>query len=249
MRSVKWFSGFVLAAGVSFAALAAPAVTPGDVLVQYGEIVHAAYADTLDGAKRLQKAVDEFVVAPSEKGLTDARLAWLAGREWYGQTEAFRFYGGPIDGEGGPEGRINGWPMDEAYVDGVEGHPHSGIVNDRAVAIDAPTLAELNEKDGEENIATGWHAIEFLLWGQDRRSDGPGNRAYTEFPRWAGAECRQASRIPEGGHRFAGQRPEHAGGRMGAVSAELPQPLRRPAGKSAENRFGPGNPQPRRTGR
>ncbi|MCB1911212.1 MAG: iron-regulated protein [Zoogloeaceae bacterium] len=181
MRSVKWFSGFVLAAGVSFAALAAPAVTPGDVLVQYGEIVHAAYADTLDGAKRLQKAVDEFVVAPSEKGLTDARLAWLAGREWYGQTEAFRFYGGPIDGEGGPEGRINGWPMDEAYVDGVEGHPHSGIVNDRAVAIDAPTLAELNEKDGEENIATGWHAIEFLLWGQDRRSDGPGNRAYTEF--------------------------------------------------------------------
>ena len=123
-------------------------------------------------------------------------------------------------------------------MDGVEGHPHSRIVNDRAVAIDAPTLAELNEKDGE-NIATGWHAIEVPDQGQDRRSDGPGNRLHG-IPRWAGGECRQASRIPEGGHRFAGQRPGHAGARMGAVSAELPQPLRRPAGKSAENRFGPG---------
>lgn len=180
MRSSIWMAG-VLAAGVSLASLAAPGPTSKDVLAHYGELVHATYADTLGGARRLQSAVDRFIAAPSEKGLAEARLAWLAGREWYGQTEAFRFYGGPIDGKEGPEGRINGWPMDEAYVDGVKGNEQAGIINDREIPINAQTLAALNEKDGEENIATGWHAIEFLLWGQDRNPGGPGDRAYTDF--------------------------------------------------------------------
>ena len=106
-----------------------------------------------------------------------AKEAWLAARDDYGLTEAFRFYGGPIDNEeNGPEGLINAWPMDEAYVDYVEGDPTPAIVNDPHTypTIDAELLTSLNEQGGETNISTGWHAIEFLLWGQDLSDDGPG---------------------------------------------------------------------------
>lgn len=176
----------VLAAGLLTLSLAAPAfaqktMSTEGVLAHYGTLVHAAYADTATAARTLQAAVDAFLAAPSEAGLQKARTAWLEAREWYGQTEAFRFYGGPIDGEDGPEGQINAWPMDEAYVDSVVDNQAAGIINNPAVKLDADTLAALNEKDGEENISTGWHAIEFMLWGQDLRADGPGERAWSDF--------------------------------------------------------------------
>ena len=145
----------------------------------YADGVHASYAASLASATAMDEAVDAFVAAPSDATLESAKQAWLDARDDYGLTEAFRFYGGPIDNEeDGPEGLINAWPMDEAYVDYVEGDPEAGIINDPATypTIDAELLASLNESGGETNISTGWHAIEFLLWGQDLSEDGPGAR-------------------------------------------------------------------------
>lgn len=71
--------------------------------------------------------------------------------------------------------------MDESYVDSVEGRPDSGLVNDRKFAITKKNLAAQNERGGEENVATGWHAIEFFLWGQDLSETGPGNRNFEDF--------------------------------------------------------------------
>ena len=101
----------------------------------------------------------------------------------YSPTEAFRFQGGPIDGSDGPEGLINGWPLDEAYVDYVVDSPDAGIVNDteQFAELSSALLESLNEAGGEENIATGWHAIEFLLWGQDLDPEGPGNRLVDDY--------------------------------------------------------------------
>ncbi|WP_028455049.1 imelysin family protein [Chitinilyticum litopenaei] len=161
------------------------------VTKQYATLVYASYSDTLAAARDLQASIDAFVAAPSADGLTKARKAWLEAREWYGQTEAFRFYGGPIDSDTGPEGMINAWPLDEAYIDGVKGKPRAGIVNNAKVKIEPATLRKLNERGGEENIATGWHAIEFLLWGQDFSKTGPGNRAYTDFTTAPNAERRR----------------------------------------------------------
>ncbi|MFO6418928.1 imelysin family protein [Hylemonella sp. W303a] len=159
----------------------AAAVTAKTVVAHYATLVYSNYEDTLLAALELQKAVRAFTAAPSQAKLDAARKAWLDAREFYGQTEAFRFYGGPIDDEEGPEGRINAWPMDESYVDSVEGKPGSGFINDPKFKITKANLSEANEKDGEENIATGWHAIEFMLWGQDLDDNGPGQRAYTDF--------------------------------------------------------------------
>ncbi len=156
-------------------------VNVGAVLGNYADLVYANYSDTLESAKVLQQAVDAFLATPSAETQAAAQHAWRAAREFYGQTEAFRFYGGPIDDDNGPEGRINAWPMDESFVDGVEGNPNAGLINDRGFAITKDALSGQNERGGEENIATGYHAIEFLLWGQDFNAKGPGNRAFTDF--------------------------------------------------------------------
>ncbi|TPV96952.1 MAG: iron-regulated protein [Myxococcales bacterium FL481] len=148
----------------------------------YAAIVAASYEDSLTSAVALQQAVHAFLAAPSQAGLDASKNAWLASREPYLQTEVYRFYDGPIDHpETGPEGMINAWPLDEAYIDYVAGNATAGIVNDPNVVIDAATLMALNEQGGEANIATGFHAIEFLLWGQDMDVAGPGNRPYTDY--------------------------------------------------------------------
>jgi putative iron-regulated protein len=136
------------------------------VVLHYAALVRANYEDSLAGAQELQAAVKALAAAPGEQTLAGARSAWIAAREWYGQTEAFRFYGGPIDDDKGPEGRINAWPMDEAYVDAVAGKPGAGIINNRKAALTKAALSRANERGGEENVSCGWHAIEFLLWGR-----------------------------------------------------------------------------------
>jgi putative iron-regulated protein len=151
------------------------------VAQHYSELVFANYSDVQTSAQALQKSIQSFVAAPSAQGLADARKAWLDAREFYGQTEAFRFYSGPIDDDNGPEGRLNAWPLDEAYIDGVVGKPKAGIINNPKVKISKAALAKLNERGGEENIAAGWHAIEFLLWGQDLSDTGPGERSFEDF--------------------------------------------------------------------
>ncbi|UXY15915.1 iron-regulated protein [Chitiniphilus purpureus] len=172
-----------LAAAAAFVLAPAQAaeVTQRAVLDQYATLVHASYQDSVAGAKALQAAVKAFLAAPSEAGLAKARKEWLAAREWYGQTEAFRFYGGPIDSEDGPEGLLNAWPLDEAYIDYVAGKPKAGIINNPKAALTAKNLRALNERGGEENVATGWHAIEFLLWGQDLNDNGAGERKFTDY--------------------------------------------------------------------
>lgn len=176
-----------LAAAFVALALSAPALAqsvpanPASVAAHYATLVHANYSDTLSSAKAMQAAIRSLTNTPSKGTLEAARKAWRDAREFYGQTEAFRFYGGPIDDDSGPEGQLNAWPMDESYVDYVEGKKSSGLINNRAQPISKAALAAENEKGGEENVATGWHAIEFLLWGQDLSDSGAGNRSFEDF--------------------------------------------------------------------
>ncbi len=163
------------------AASAPAAATYATVATHYAALVHANYSDTLAAAQEMQTTIKAFVAAPSADGLAAARKAWLGAREFYGQTEAFRFYGGPIDDDKGPEGQINAWPLDEAYVDYVQGKPKAGLINNTKFKITKTNLAKFNERGGEENISSGWHAIEFLLWGQDLSETGPGNRSFEDY--------------------------------------------------------------------
>ena len=170
-------------------------VSEQQVVADYATLVEARYADSLAEAQALQEAIYDFTDSPSEKTLTAARNAWLASRDPYGETEAYRFYQGPIDNddstdevEDGPEGLINAWPIDELYIDygfndETGEQENGGIINspDDFPTIDEALLIELNTKAGEASISTGYHAIEFLLWGQDHSDDGPGARPATDY--------------------------------------------------------------------
>jgi putative iron-regulated protein len=154
------------------------------VIENYANGVHALYARSLASAMEMDSAIDTFLTDPDPATLEAAKRTWLRARDDYGPTEAFRFYGGPIDNElDGPEGLINAWPLDESYIDYVEGNPDAGIINmmEKFPVIDPETLVSLNEQGGEENISTGWHAIEFLLWGQDLSENGPGARPVEDY--------------------------------------------------------------------
>ncbi len=181
MRLRPLVAAFAMSLALTASAQPAAPVTPAGVAAHYGTLVHAGYEDTLAAARDMQAAIGAFLAAPSAETLSAARKAWLDAREFYGQTEAFRFYGGPIDDDNGPEGRINAWPVDESYVDGVRGKPNAGLVNDPKFRITKANLARANERGGEENVSTGWHAIEFLLWGQDFSETGPGDRSFEDF--------------------------------------------------------------------
>ena len=159
------------------------AVTEAKVVEHYAELVSATYEDALAQAKTMQADVNAFLSEPTAELMQKARDSWTAARLPYLQTEVFRFYEGPIDDEDGPEGLLNAWPMDEAYIDYVKGNAGSGVVNNVAEfpSIDAALIESLNEKDGEANISCGYHAIEFLLWGQDFSADGPGERPFTDY--------------------------------------------------------------------
>ena len=170
------------------------APTSHEVLETYVDIAQAVYTDALYAARKLDTAIDTLVDEPSERTLAAAREAWLAARVPYQQSEVFRF-GNPIVDAW--EGRVNGWPLDEGLIDYVDASYGTdsddndlytaNIVANAAFevggrAVDASDLTpellrdELQEAGGiESNVATGYHAIEFLLWGQDLNGSGPGS--------------------------------------------------------------------------
>jgi putative iron-regulated protein len=156
-------------------------------LTTYADIVYNSYVDARDAGVKLKTAVDAFVAAPSQATQDAAKAAWKEARIPYGQTEVYRFYNGPIDNEeDGPEGLLNSWPLDEVHIDYVEGDSNSGIINmpDEYGEITKETISEANGNPGETDIATGYHAIEFLLWGQDLDSPDKktsGKRPYTDY--------------------------------------------------------------------
>ncbi|MCH2208482.1 MAG: hypothetical protein MK132_21790 [Lentisphaerales bacterium] len=165
-----------------------PDLTPlkQSVRETYAQIAFATYEDSLITAQKLQSEIQQFVQKPTSKGLVKCQETWLAAREPYGLTEAFRFSNGPIDSKDGLEGALNAWPLDESYIDYVIDKPKTGIVNNKQdiPEITKEVLLSLNEKGGETNISTGYHAMEFLLWGQDQVDTSlktPGNRTHKDY--------------------------------------------------------------------
>jgi putative iron-regulated protein len=203
---------FALVAVLVATAPAAAAGDARDVVRHYADLAHAGYGDSLAAAQALLVAVERLIDEPTEAHLIAARDAWRAARAPYLQTEVFRF-GNPIVDEW--EVRVNAWPLDEGLIDYVAGGDASSgnpfgvaniIANEELMVagrrIDARTISKdllaktLNEVGGiDTNVAIGFHAVEFLLWGQDLNGTGPGagRRPATDFDpeRCTGGQCRR----------------------------------------------------------
>lgn len=195
-KLVNGTAGLILAACV----MPAMASTEEAVVKHYGQIAHAVFEDSLTTAKALSEKINLLVKAPSKSSLEDTKVAWKAARVPYQQSEVFRFGNANVDDW---EGQLNAWPLDEGLIDYVASSYEHELGNVGATAniiastaltvggeklnlssITPDVLAGLNELGGSEaNVATGYHAIEFLLWGQDLNGtgSGAGERPYTDF--------------------------------------------------------------------
>ncbi|WP_153447017.1 imelysin family protein [Vibrio algicola] len=199
-------SALMFASPMTWAAGSQSAVTEQQVVENYADLAYAVFDDAHITAQKLQSLIQALVQNPSQQALNQARTAWLASRAPYQQSETFRFGNAIVDDW---EGQLNAWPLDEGLIDYVAKGYHFELGNEGAQAniianksiqvgsdkIDATKitpelLASLNELAGSEaNVATGYHAIEFLLWGQDLHGTqaGTGERPYTDFA--SGKQC------------------------------------------------------------
>ncbi len=194
------FLGLTLAGGLALAVAAAPPVKA--VVETYANIAEATYADTLAAAVKLRASIQAFLAKPNGETLDAARKAWRAARIPYMQTEAYRFGNKIVDDW---EKKVNAWPLDEGLIDYVAGEygtdsPENelyaaNVIANKSIKIAGRTVdtsriskslltKTLHEAGGiEANVATGYHAVEFLLWGQDLNGTGPGagNRPATDY--------------------------------------------------------------------
>jgi len=199
-RLVPLATGLCLSFAQAMAA-APPAPTSGAIVSHYAGLAEAMYGDSLEGGRTLQKSVDAFLAHPTEQTLSAARASWKAARIPYLQTEGFRFANTVVDDW---EPKVNAWPLDEGLIDYVA--PPYGAQSDQnplytldviantelrvgakaidAGTIDAALLRQLAEAEGvQTNVSTGFHAIEFLLWGQNLQgaSGGAGARPASDY--------------------------------------------------------------------
>lgn len=192
-------------AALTAAAFVLPAkadTDPKAIVRTYSDIALATYEDSLTTAKALDAAIDALIAKPSAETLDAAKAAWKAARIPYQQSEAFRFGNAIVDDW---EGKVNAWPLDEGLIDYVD--PAYGTESDENALYTANVIAnkeiEIDGKkvdvskitpellsgtlqeagDIEANVATGYHAVEFLLWGQDLNGTkaGAGKRPFTDF--------------------------------------------------------------------
>jgi len=193
MKHFAKLIGLGLLASTSLTAMARADVTPEAVIMHYADVAEAKYEDSLTTAKALDAAIEAFLADPTEEKLEAARTAWLAARVPYQQSEVYRFGNAIVDDW---EGRVNAWPLDEGLIDyvdasyGSESDENSlftaNVIANPSIEINGSTInagkitpelisGTLQEAGGiEANVASGYHAIEFLLWGQDLNGNGPG---------------------------------------------------------------------------
>jgi len=127
--------------------------------------------------------------------------------------------------EDGLEGDINAWPLGEALIDytvagndfeddqlGVTAHQtpanegkaittanlNANIINTPSIKIDEALISKTATAEDEHDVLAGYHAIEFLLWGQDLNDAGSAN---TQGNRDAAVKSFGAANIAKGGQR------------------------------------------------
>lgn len=202
MKRFAHLLGLGLAASTAMTTIALADVTPEAVIAHYVDIAEAKYGDALSTAQALDGAIEDLLANPTDETLKAARTAWLAARVPYQQSEVYRF-GNPIVDDW--EGRVNSWPLDEGLIDYVDASYGSesdentlftaNVIANPSIEINGKTIdaskitpelisTTLQEAGGiEANVASGYHAIEFMLWGQDLNGNGPGagSRPATDY--------------------------------------------------------------------
>lgn len=169
----------------------------------YVALALARYAKAAATSEALNLAIHELLEKPEQASLDRARKAWSSAHAAYLTTEVFRYYGSPIDAaksaevRAGPEPQINAWPLNEAAIDYVKGNAKAGLVNELKTPITRQNILKRDQVSDEADVTTGFHALEFLLWGQDLSADTAGQRPASDFVAGKAANERRRAYLKE----------------------------------------------------
>lgn len=150
------------------------------------EILVAAYSDishAIDQAQQLDQSLANLLAAPSTSTLAAAQQAWRQAYDAYLGTLIYANLPIQDPKEWHNKGihyertlsLLDSWPIEGGYIDYVPGYPFSGIVNDLTLALDEDTLMEQHGFSDPSYASLGFHALEFMLWGDD------GQRSHDDF--------------------------------------------------------------------
>ncbi|MEC9407559.1 MAG: imelysin family protein [Pseudomonadota bacterium] len=167
---------------------------PARALESYRSVAHSEYRAALAAARTLQTKIQALTTAASPDSLAAARKAWVSARKPYARTEALRFGHWFVDEW---EARVNRWPIHPEFLDYVDqpeapsqrplvvsqrirvaGRTLDASIIDRRLLLDIQALST-----DPTQVVTGYHAIEFMLWGEDpvRHDPKPGARPWTDY--------------------------------------------------------------------
>ncbi|MDF1762406.1 MAG: imelysin family protein [Oleibacter sp.] len=136
-----------------------------------------------DSSKELQQITNEFLAAPSTELLNQTRVAWRAAYSEYLRSlpmlqlpisEPSDWYKQGLTRQQLSK-QLNSWPIEPGYIDYIDDYPLTGIVNDDTVVLSQQAIADQHQFSDETYVSIGFHAIEFLLWGEH------GNRSADDF--------------------------------------------------------------------
>ncbi|TGL33910.1 imelysin [Leptospira koniambonensis] len=164
--------------------------TKPQFLNRYADLAFESYTQAELDASNLAAAVDTFdsTATPSASDLTNLRNLWVKARASYLITEGFRFSNGPIDNDAvlacdgaECEGLLNAWPLDEDAVDDYIAAGGNSVTDFSSIAAKIGDTSLGSDDDADKVVLTGYHPIEYLLWGKDTSNTTAGVRPVSDF--------------------------------------------------------------------
>ncbi|MEQ8819802.1 MAG: imelysin family protein [Sumerlaeia bacterium] len=157
------------------------------VIARYAALGFEHYERATEKAEDLERAVETFLLDPSAVSETRAREAWTEAFRAYCATEAFRFSGNPIDAAAnGPEPMLNAWPVNGKVVETI-------VVDTRRFPELTTELLQKAHAPAKAQVTTGFHVIEYFLFGPRPNAEGPGAEPFADFTRASPSGPRRAA--------------------------------------------------------
>ena len=149
----------------------------------YSNIAEAASRSALSQGRILKEAISAFVKDPKAETHLLAKVSWMQARLPFLQSEFSRMIVERGEVNHDISNLLNGWPIDPGLIDYTAKVPGENIINNKEKypSITTELLRSINLKAGKSGFTTGYHVIEFLLWGEDSERSSSGKRSFKDY--------------------------------------------------------------------
>jgi putative iron-regulated protein len=110
-----------------------------------------------------------FLAHPTQQLLLELRDRWNTAHQAYLACQLYQMLAFSRSGQKQLEltkQRVNAWPIQGGYIDYLPGYQFTGIINDSTLAITLDNLLSQHQFSDLSDVSVGFHALEFLLWGE-----------------------------------------------------------------------------------